>query len=216
MAEETATIDTADNSAATSGENTAQATQTEQETQGNSSQETQYSAEALEKLVQSRVDKITAELGKKNSTLQKELNKVKREKLSDEEVRKLELADKESELAEKERELTERENRLFAIKAIKEIGLDDGSQQSLELVDFVMAGDEEAITERVKAFKSLVDRFVTAKVDETIKSKGRIPNGGSVGGKQSTENNIAADIGKRAAETAKRSNEILKHYNIGG
>lgn len=169
--------------------------------------------EAIEKLIQSRVDKITADLGKKNSTLQKELDKMKREKLSEEEVRNLEIADKEKALAEKEQALLERENKLYAIKAMKEIGLDDGSQQSLELLDFVMSDNEKTIKERVKTFKSLVDRFVTAKVEQTFKANGRVPNGGTnSNGGEKAKNNIAAELGKRAAETAKKSNEILNYY----
>lgn len=162
--------------------------------------------EAIEKLIQSRVDKITADFGKKNSTLQKELDKMKRKKLSEEEVRNLEIADKEKALAEKEQALLERENKLYAIKAMKEIGLDDGSQQSLELLDFVMGDNEKTIKERVKTFKSLVDRFVTAKVEQTFKANGRVPNGGTnSNGGEKAKNNIAA-------ETAKKSNEILNYY----
>ena len=169
------------------------------------------STEAIEKLVQSRVDKQMAEERKKSAGLQKELDKMKREKLSEDEIKKLEISDKEKALAEKEKALTEKENRLFAIKAIKESGLDDGSQQSLELVDFVMGENEEAITSRVKAFKSLVDRFVTAKVNETFKANGRVPNGGGKGG-EDDKSNIGTEIGKRAAEAQKKSNDILKHY----
>lgn len=186
--------------------------------EGAASQATQeaqepLSIEAIERLVQSRVDKITAEMGKKNATLQKELDKAKKEKMSDDEVRKLELADKEKALTEKEQALLERENRLFAIKAMKENGLDDGDPRSLELIDFVMAGNEEAITERVKAFKGLVDRFVNARVDQTFKANGRVPNGsGKASGGASGENNIALELGKKAAESAKKSEEILNYY----
>ena len=130
--------------------------------------------------------------------------------MSDDEIKKLELADKEKALTEKEGALLERENRLYAIKAIKEIGLDDGSQNSLDLVDFVMGADEDTIKERVTAFKALVDRFVTAKVDQTFKANGRVPNGGNGGGEKT--DNIAVELGKKAAETAKKSDEILKHY----
>ncbi len=168
--------------------------------------------EAIEKLVQSRVDKITAELGKKNATLQKELDKVKREKLSDDEVRSLEMADREKALLEKEQALTERENRLYAIKAIKEAGLDDGSQQSLDLVDFVLGADEDTINGRVKAFKNLVDKFVAAKVDQTFKATGRNPNSGGKASDAQPETSIAVSLGKQAAERTKQSNDILKHY----
>lgn len=175
------------------------------------------STEALDKLIQSRVDKITADLGKKNATLQKALDNLKKEKLTDDEIKKLEIADKEKALTEKEQALLERENRLYAIKAIKEADLDDGSDLSLELIDFVMGEDENAIDERVKSFKSLVERFVTAKVDATFKANGRTPSGSGKSG-NSTEDkkpNVAAELGKAKAEQQKKSNDILNYY-IGG
>lgn len=175
------------------------------------------SMEALDKLIQSRVDKITADLGKKNATLQKELDSLKKAKLTDEEIKNLEIADKEKALTEKEQALLERENRLYAIKAIKEAELDDGSDLSLELIDFVMGEDEKAIDERVKSFKSLVERFVTAKVDATFKANGRTPSGSGKSG-NSTEDkkpNVAAELGKAKAEQQKKSNDILNYY-IGG
>lgn len=198
-----------------SGENGATNTDTAQNNantaQGEQAQESALSTEALERLIQSRVDKSTAELGKKISALQKENNNLKKANMTDEEARKIEIADKEKALTEKEQALLERENRLFAIKAIKEIGLDDGSQQSLALVDFVMGENEDAITEKVKAFKALVDSFVSAKVEQTFKANGRVPNNAGTSG-EGTTSNIAAELGKKAAETAKQSNEILNHY----
>lgn len=174
------------------------------------------STEALDKLIQSRVDKITADLGKKNATLQKALDNLKKEKLTADEIKKLEIADKEKALTEKEQALLERENRLYAIKAIKEADLDDGSDLSLELIDFVMGEDENAINEKVKSFKSLVERFVTAKVDATFKANGRTPNGSGKGGSADDKNtNVAAELGKAKAEQQKKSNDILNYY-IGG
>ena len=174
------------------------------------------STEALDKLIQSRVDKITADFGKKNATLQKELDSLKREKLTDEQIKNLEIADKEKALTEKEQALLERENRLYAIKAIKDAELDDGSDLSLELIDFVMGEDENAINEKVKSFKSLVERFVTAKVDATFKANGRTPNGSGKGGSADDKNtNVAVELGKAKAEQQKKSNDILNYY-IGG
>ena len=197
--------DTGNSKADGNGDNTAQ------------NQNAPLSTEALDKLIQSRVDKITADLGKKNATLQKELDALKKAKLTDEEIKNLEIADKEKALTEKEQALLERENRLYAIKAIKEAELDDGSDLSLELIDFVMGEDEKTIDERVKSFKGLVDRFVTAKVDATFKANGRTPNGSGKSG-NSTEDkkpNVAAELGKAKAEQQKKSNDILNYY-IGG
>lgn len=141
-----------------------------------------FDEEKLEKLIQAKVDRLTARLGKEKADLQKEVDKLKREKLSDEEIKQLEISEKEKALAERERALLDKENRLYAIKAIKAAQLDDGSDKSLELVDFVMSDDTETIDKRVKAFGDLVRKFVTAEVDKKFKSNGRTPNTGSSGG----------------------------------
>ena len=141
-----------------------------------------FDEEKLEKLIQAKVDRLTARLGKEKAELQKEVDKLKREKLSDEEIKQLEISEKEKALAERERALLDKENRLYAIKAIKAAQLDDGSDKSLELVDFVMSDDTETIDKRVKAFGDLVRKFVTAEVDKKFKSNGRTPNTGSSGG----------------------------------
>ena len=78
--------------------------------------------------------------------------------------------------------LRTKENRLLAIKSIKAAGLDDGSDKALELVDFIIADDEESINNRVKAFGNLVKRFVEDKVNKTFKDNGRNPNGGNLNG----------------------------------
>lgn len=171
--------------------------------------------EALEKIIQSRVDKANADLGKKISALQKENEKLKKDSLSAEELKQLEMGEKEKELAERERTLLDRENRLFAIKAIKEIGLDDGSGMSLSLVDFVMAEDEKAITERVKSFNDLVQKFVSAKVDEKFKAIGRTPNGAAQNTEHKKETSVAESLGKRKAEQNKQTNDVLNFY-LGG
>lgn len=141
-----------------------------------------FDEEKLEKLIQAKVDRLTARLGKEKADLQKEVDKLKREKLSDEEIKQLEISEKEKALAERERALLDKENRLYAIKAIKAAQLDDGSDKSLELVDFVMSDDTETIDKRVKAFGDLVRKFVTAEVEKKFKSNGRTPNTGSSGG----------------------------------
>lgn len=172
-------------------------------------------SEDLDKLVQARADKLTAEMGKKNAALQKELEKLKKEKMTADELKAHEMSQKEAELAEKERMLLEKENRLLAIKAIQESGLDDGSGKALELIDFVMAENEDAIKNKVKVFSELVNKFVSAKVDKTFKQNGRNPNNSSGSSEDKTENTIAEKLGKARAEKTKQTNDVLKYY-IGG
>lgn len=132
--------------------------------------------EKLEKLIQAKVDKITSKLGKEKADMQRQLEKLKKEKLSDDELKQYELSEKEKAIAEREKALLEKENRLYAIKAIKAAGLDDGSDKSLELVDFVLSDETEVIDNRIKAFGALVKKFAQSEVEKTFKENGRTPN----------------------------------------
>lgn len=139
-----------------------------------------YSQEEVDKLIQSAIDRTANKFGNDNKKLKDELNKIKREKMTDEERKAADLAEKEKELAEKENEIRKSQNTFYAIKKIKEIGLDDGSDKALELVNFVMADDEATIDARIKAFDNLVKKFVKSEVDKTFKNGGRdINKGGS-------------------------------------
>lgn len=170
-------------------------------------------AEAIEKLVQAKVDRITADLGKKNAGLQKEINKLRKEKLTDEEVKQLEMAEKEQAMKDKEKALLERENRLIAINAIKEAGLDDGSTEALELVDFVIADNEENIKARAVSLKNLIDKRAAAEVAKIFKKNGRIPNGGKQGEETADKDtSLAEKLGKARAAQNKTANDVLKYY----
>ena len=195
---------------ATGAENATATENTEQQQTAEQSND-----ERIAKLVQSQVDRAMADERKKNADLQKKLDRITKEKMSDEQLKKAEMDDKVKELAEKEKELADRENRLFAIKAIKEAGLDDGSDNALSLIDFVMCDKEEDTTDRVKSFKTLLDKMVAAQVDKTFKANGRTPNGAGNATEEKKDNSIAERLGKVRAEQEKKSNEVLDYY-LGG
>lgn len=132
----------------------------------------------LDKIIQARVDKQMAEERRKTAEYKKKLERLQQDKLTDEELKKLEIENKEKEIAEREQAITDKENRLFAIKAIKEAGLDDGSDTALSLVDFVIGADETEIKSKVKAFKELFDKAVTAEVNKRFKEAGYTPQKG--------------------------------------
>lgn len=132
----------------------------------------------LDKIIQARVDKEMAAERKKTAEYKKKLDRLQQDKLTDEELKKLEIESREKEIAEREQAITDKENRLFAIKAIKEAGLDDGSDTALSLVDFVMGADETEIKSKVKAFKELFDKAVTAEVNKRFKEAGYTPKKG--------------------------------------
>lgn len=186
-------------------------------TTGESTQQQTTSLDNLESLIQRAVDRATNKLGNENKKLRGELETLKKAKLSDDEVKALEMQEKEKDIADREKKLKDRENRLLAIKAIKEVGLDDGSDASLAIVDFVMADDEAAIKERVKAFDALVKRIVQSQVDKVFKSNGRTPGVGSGNAADTSgkTDNIGARIGQNAAKANKAAQTTLDFY-IGG
>lgn len=173
----------------------------------------------LEKIIQSRVDRLLAKERKENAAVKKELEKLKKEKMTAEEIKKLEADEKEKELAEKEKELTERENRYTAVKALREVGLDDGSDAALLLVDFLIAGEDtdgDAIKERAKNLNVIVKKLVAAEVERTFKENGRNPkgSGNGAGGGDDKNTSVAKKLGEARAAQDKRSQEILKQYGI--
>lgn len=218
MAEETMNVtqNVQDNAGATSTETpdtNAGATVNAAETTQNEVQTNSKEVD-IEKLIQRAVDRATNKLGNDNKKLREQLETIKKEKLTDDEIKKLELADKEADIADREAKLAEKENRLFAIKVIKEAGLDDGGNNALELVDFVMSDNEETTRMRVKVFSELVKKIVTAKVNETFKSSGRNPEKGGTG-ETNTTTALAAQIGNISAQRNEAANKVLSHY-LGG
>ena len=101
--------------------------------------------EDVEKLIQRAVDRATNKLGNENKKLRQQIETIKKTKLTEDEAAEMERKEREAELEERERALLEKENRLYAIKAIKRAGLDDGSDKALALIDFVIADSEEDI-----------------------------------------------------------------------
>lgn len=213
MAEET----TATTTTATEGTSTSTTTVDNTTTQAEQTTKEDSKKTDWEAVIQKAVDRATNKLGNENKKLREEMDKLKKEKLSDEELRDLEMKEKEKEIAEREQRLLEKENRLLAIKAIKEIGLDDGSDTSLALVDFVMAEDEASIKEKVKTFNTLVERMVQAKVDKVFKASGRNPGKSSTGASETDtkKDSIAARLGQNTAQVNKTAQSTLEHY-IGG
>lgn len=167
----------------------------------------------IERLLQARLDKAMAEERKKNANLTKELEKMKREKMTADELKKYDDEKRANDLAEREKTIAEKENRYYAITALKKAGLDDGSETVLELADLVMGADTDETDTRIATLNKLVTKVVDSKVNERFKSYGRVPNGGNSSGSEGKEKNTLAEkLGKQRAEQNRKSNDILKHY----
>lgn len=139
----------------------------------------------LEQMIQAAVDRATNKLGNENKQLKKTLEAERKKNLSAEELKQVELREKEEELAQKEREIREKENRMYAIKALKKAELDDGSEDTLELIEFVLGEDETAIDTRVKALQKFAQKIARRTTDGIYRANGREPGkGNNSGGKE--------------------------------
>lgn len=136
----------------------------------------------LEKIIQRAVDRATNKLGNENKKLRQQLEALKKSKLTEEEAAELERKEREADLEEREKALKDEKNRWYALRAIKAAGLDDGGDNALALVDFVLGSTEEDIDNRVKSFGALVKKLVKAEVDKTFKQHGRDPQQGAGSG----------------------------------
>lgn len=132
----------------------------------------------ISKAVQRAVDKVANKLGNENKKLREKLKEEQKKNLSAEELKKLEMEEKERELQEKEQALKEESNRLYAIKALKKAKLDDGSEDSLDLLELVMGENEESIETKVKALELYVRKVEEKKVNSIYKQNGRSPQRG--------------------------------------
>ena len=133
----------------------------------------------VDRLVQAKVDRMLAAERKEKADLKRQLENEKKAKLSEAELKQYEIDEREKTIAAREKELQDRLNREFAQKALREAGLDDGSQTAYALADFVMGEDEEEIKGKVKTFKELFDKAVAAEVNKRFKENGRTPKKGT-------------------------------------
>lgn len=132
--------------------------------------------------VKKAVDSVANKLGNQNKKLKEDLDKERKKNLSAEELKQVELQEKEAELAQKEQEVKDKENRMYAIKALKKAELDDGSEETLDLVEFVLGENETAIDMKVKALQKFAQRVAKNTTDGIYKSNGRTPGKGNAGG----------------------------------
>ena len=136
----------------------------------------------LEKMIQAAIDRATNKLGNENKGLKEKLDAERKKNLSSEELKQVELQEKETELAKKEQEIKDKENRMYAIKALKKAELDDGSEDTLDLVDFVLGEDEAAINLKVKALQKFAQRVAKNTTNGIYRTNGREPGKGNAGG----------------------------------
>ena len=204
MAEEVTTTATE----TTAAQQTA-ATETATEATKQENKNTALSSEEIQKMIQSAVDSKTAALGKTIADLKEENKTLKKANMTAEQIAQ---ADKE-EFEKQKAEVELGKRQIHAHRVVAAAGYGDNAEA---VVDIVLGDTDEHTDEKLKNFKSIVDKLVADTVAKTFKENGRNPNGGGNAG-GSEENNkkdtsIAEKLGKQKAEQAKNSNDILKHY----
>lgn len=132
----------------------------------------------IETMIQKAIDRATNKLGNDNKRLKEELEKERKKNLTVEELKELEIKEKESEVAERERIIKEKESRLYAITALKKAGLDSGDKDSLELIDIILGEDESVIESNVKALQKFEQAIRKKVTEEIYKTNGRNPDKG--------------------------------------
>ena len=138
---------------------------------------------------------------------------MRKEKLTAAELKALEDEEKEKALAAREKAVKDAENKMYAVKAIKKAGLDDGSETALDILALVGGDNEETIDSNIKALKALVDKLVKAEVEKTFKSNGRNPQKGA--GDVDTENPYLAGVSfnlTKQMELERTNPELAKKY----
>jgi len=129
----------------------------------------------IDRLLQAKLDKAMAEERKKNASLTKEIEKMKRDKMTADELKKYDDEKRESELAEREHSVMIAENKLYAIEQLKETGLDDGSKESMGLIDLILSEDREKIKSNIKALDTIIKAKVKSEVEKVFKDNSRVP-----------------------------------------
>ena len=114
------------------------------------------------KKTQAGSDKAYQEAAKKAASLQAEVEKLQKEKMSEKERAEFELAKKEAELETRGREVAEAISRLSKMKLMAE------KQIPAEFADYIQGASEEEIIASIDTFTQRFDKAVGERVQQTL------------------------------------------------
>lgn len=136
---------------------------------------TDVTEESLKKMIQSEVDRVRTSYVKEKKALEAELDALRKEKMSAEQIKDFEKKQLEERLTIKEHELNDREISIKARDLLTSEGLD------LSFVDYVKGDTLEATEKRVKSLKVEWQKAIDKAIDDKMKGAGRDPNKGRDG-----------------------------------
>lgn len=145
--------------------------------------------------------------------LQKELDTLRKEKLTQDELNRLELTKRETDVANREAVIRDKENRLHAVQALEQAQLVGNGITTADLIPFVMESTAQGIDDKVKSLQALLDKRAKAETERIYQGAGRKPS--QIRDEGTGGSNTASLFGAhRAAEQAK-AKEIREKYTGG-
>ncbi len=129
--------------------------------------------EFIEKMMQSREDKLRTKYSKELNATKKELENYKTASMTAQEKAEYEMQELQKTLEEREQVLHQKEMQSAATEALSAVGLD------LKFVDFVIGADAEDTNNRVAKLNDVFSTALEAKVAEKFKAAGRDIHAGS-------------------------------------
>lgn len=137
-------------------------TETDTETDDKDKKNKALTMEDVQKMIQSETDKLTNDYNKKLKDKDKELEKFKIEKMTEEERKAHEI------------EQIKKENELLKHEKLGFIAQTELAKQSLplEASELITGDNEEEIVKKVLTLKLIIDNAVTAKASELYRNKG--------------------------------------------
>ena len=168
----------------------------------------------VDKIAQSREDRVRTQYSKQVKDLQKEIELLKKEKMSEGEKREYEAQQLKEALESKEKDLTRREMELLAIKTL------DEKKLPATFIEFIIGGNEEETTKRIEALEKTYREAVKVEVDARMKAHGIRPGSGRVpGDTNSFEGMTPKEIQNKARQDPvwweKNEKAILDFYKSG-
>ena len=132
-----------------------------------------------EQRYQSRLDRAMAKERKEKADLKKQLQKLQRKMMTEDEAKQAELDQQQKEIEEQRKELMLEKNKMYAVKAMKKANMSD-TDETMSLIEklVVSCEDETDIDDAIALLKAWHDKAVTAEVNKRFKENGYTPKKG--------------------------------------
>ncbi|MES5957574.1 DUF4355 domain-containing protein [Bacillus fungorum] len=148
--------------------------------------------EFIEKMMQSREDKLRTKYSKELNATKKELENYKTASMTAQEKAEYEMQELQKTLEEREQALLQKEMRGIAVEGLASANIDLEPKELAELADVVIGKDEDDTKRRLKVIEDKFSKAVGKAVDKKFKEAGRNIYAGSGNGATFTRQQVAS------------------------